>query len=134
MTHTNNKMAKTFKAGIIAAVSIGTTTFGSALTAHAFTAASSSLKTLGASTSIEQVHQIKTKRRGKRNDYYGSARGYKGMLGFRGEFIGSGGAARHGYYGQGKYFYPEGHDHKASHTHTHTKSGIKRKNRNTKYH
>ena len=126
MTKTTNKIARTYKIGIVAALAIATTTFGSALTAHAFTAASSNLKTLGASTLIEQVHQIKTKRRGKRSDYYASARGYKGLLGFRGEFVGSGGAARHGYNGLGKYHYSEGQDQKASHKHSH-KSGYAKK-------
>ena len=126
MTKTTNKIARTYKIGIVAALAIATTTFGSALTAHAFTAASSNLKTLGASTLIEQVHQIKKKRQGKRSDYYGTARGYKGLLGFRGEFIGSGGAARHGYNGNGKYHYPEGQDQKASHKHPHKSEHAKK--------
>ncbi|MEP3526060.1 MAG: hypothetical protein ABJN24_11630 [Hyphomicrobiales bacterium] len=98
-------MTKTTKTitGIVAGLAIGSFALGSAHTANAFTVSPSGLNSVISTSSIEPVHFI-SKRPGKRSDYYPSARGYKGLLGFRGEFIGSGGAAKHGYNGAFHHF------------------------------
>ena len=112
MTKTTKTIASTLKTSIIAGLTIGSLAFGTAYTANAFTPVSSGLKTIAATTTVESVHFI-SRRSGKRSDYYGSPKGYKGLFGFRGGFIGQGGVAKNGYNGKSQHF-NDGH-HSSQH-------------------
>lgn len=73
MRHTNTKIAKTFKAGIIATLAIGTMAFGPAQTASAFSGAPASLNQVITQTNVESAHS----RRGFRGRGF-RGRGFKG--------------------------------------------------------